>query len=71
MAIHESAGVGVMNRPNRCQASLLWLWSRSAIPQTCEALCISPKRARRQKDDIQRNALHCQGLFAYRTNHRE
>jgi hypothetical protein len=64
MAIHESAGDWCDDRPNRCQASLLWLGPRSAIPQPCEALCISPKRARRAKGEIRRNALHYLGLFA-------
>lgn len=36
-----------MNRPNRCQVSLLWLLPRSTIPQTYEAWQISPKGARR------------------------
>lgn len=68
MAITSRLALGVMNRPNRCQASLLWLRPGSAIPQMCEAPWISPKGVRCAKDDIRRNALHHQGLFAYRTN---
>lgn len=68
MAITSRLALGMMNRPNRCQASLLWLRLRNTIPQTYEAPWISPKGVRCAKDPIRRNALHSQGLFAYRTN---
>jgi hypothetical protein len=71
MAITSRQAVGVMNRPDRCQASLLWLRQRSTIPQTCEHRGYPPKGLGVQKADIRRSALHCQGLFAYRTNPRK
>lgn len=57
MAIHESASAWRDELPNRCQASLLCAEPRSAIPQMCEALPISPKRVRRTKGKIWPNPL--------------